>query len=290
MDEVTLKKLEEIEVLNKKKTLLHDEIEKYGKDLDSIQEAISEAKKVELDIENLKKELSTLTISKNDLIAIQAEVNTLEIKKTNILSEIDQHTTSLNGMGSKIKESNDLQSKFSNLNSEITREESRKATLLNNLTEIENKISIGNAKITSLEGSFLDKKNTLEKEHSKRKDELESIKSILEGTLSTKQKEADDLDKVIKEKKIEISSLLDKISSLTLELKNLDNLIKAKIAANENEISQKNEVLNERQTALDGREGNLSLRESTLEQKRTSLIAMKSRLEKESGKTINIEI
>ena len=282
--------MDELKKLEETKTAIYADIEKYGKDLEKIKSEISEAEKITVNIEELKKELQSLTISRDDLIAIQGEVSKLEGQKTSVLNDIEQCKNLISGMTGKTQEVKDLEVKLESLKSEIKTHEITATSLSGMVSVTLNHIKENDTKIVLLESYHTEKKNNLEAKYAGLENEFKTKLAVIEKQISDKNIELEEKEKVITIKTLELNSWYEKLSLVQGEYNNLEKVYIEKKSQKELEVKDIAKDIETRESILKTGEGSLSLKESTLENKKTALLTMKARLEKELGKSINIEI
>lgn len=282
--------MDELKKLEDTKTALHKDIEKYGADLESIQTAIAEAEKVTFDIEALKKELSDLTITKNDLIAVQTEVETIGGTKTSLLSDIEECKKIIASMADTAKEAEALQTIKENIKAEIKVLEERKEISSTDLSNISLAISAKNTDLATLESYHTERKGQITSDLTEKETIAQDHLKDLQKDINDKNSENDGLIFTLKRHREEIESLGAKIADLKVAHESLESTYENKKTIKEAELVGMGKDAEAKESELNQREGDLSLKENSYESKRTNLMMMKSRLEKELGKSINIEI
>lgn len=281
---------DELKKLEEQKTLVHSEIEKYGRDLETIKAEIADAEGKKSDIESLTKEVEDLTIKKNDLAFSEKEFSTLESKKKSILDDIESCKKVIAGMAEKIKAAKDLEDKITNLTTiastleiKITKLESDIATKGVSISDITSKLS-------HLEKSHEEKSKGLDLDFSAKVANSKIEIQKLDSEIEEKTKKSSELDGEISKKELELNGVYEKISIMQGDYNNLEKTYNDKKAAKEVDIVNLGKDIETRNAAVDQREGDLSIKEGAFEQKKTALLGAKTRLEKELGKSININI
>lgn len=283
MDENDLKLLET-------RNQLHAEIERFGISLEKIQNELQEAEGKTVDINKLNEDINSLTITKNDLIASQKEFELLEEKKKSIAADIEDGKNLISSMNSKVEEINSLDSKIKNLTVEIYNLSRDKELAESGIAHAHKESLEKNEKIKALEVQHSSREREL-------KDAIVSLEAItnhrvseLDGMINDKDTIYNNLVESIEKSKSEINDLAHYIEELKNKSNSLDKEHADNKAVQEKELQEKYQVYIDKDAELVKREGDLSIGESKLEQKRNALISMKNRLEKEAGKSFNIEV
>lgn len=284
------KEKEEIKKLAAQKEQLHAEIGIYGKDLESIQTEIANSKKIKLNIEELTEELKALEIKKTDYETIFAEAKEIEKKKSSLLAEIEKHKKVVEEIQALVQKLADLKKNLADLEKEITQANSHKEAAEKDLKAVETTLQESNNKIAAMESFYTGREFELKASISAKEIETAEQISTLQESVDSKEKELTEANKNVDEKNIEYKALVKSISDLQISFNTLDETYKEKVAEKEKELTEITKKADEKLQALDQRDGDLSIKESTYESKRLGLIAVKTRLEKESGKSIIINI
>jgi len=279
--------MDELNKLEEKKQALHKDIEFYGVQLEAIKKAIAEAEQKTADIALLNSALADLSEQKKQL---QDSIVVLSTEEKKLASEIDLHKQILLDNDTVVQQLNESRAILAEIITEINLMKSEQSSFEAKNSDLKK------------EGEFLiEKNNALETSHKNRMEECDrefaQKKIALETELQELLNKKDALyeqNEVLEQTQIAKTEELNLINAdiLTAQkaLESLDNTYAQRKAEQEKELSNMSAETEARAAALEKRDGELSLKEQALETKRGHLVTAKQRFERETGRTIALDI
>lgn len=282
--------MEELKLLAATKESLHKDIEDLGIQLEAIQKETAEAQAKSFDIAALHTQIEALTPVRDELLAASKERDEAIEKKNILTQEIMENTKTLADMALNLQKAEDLADTISLKESDLTAIEEK----------IEEQTGVLAGIIEKIKDNTL-QNDALYPEHNAR---VEVLSVRFDAITANKQEEIAVLDSKISDLKIEqgvvedetttkksnLADLNVKIIDTENKLNGLDAEYTEKKATKEKEVAALSATVDTHQADLEKREGDLSLKEVGLERKRAQLVAVKTRIEVQSGQSINIEI
>lgn len=280
-----------IQDVEKYKASLLADISKYGKDLDAIQENIKKAKQEESDsVDAITQSHSSSLELQTSLSTLQEQVSSLTKEKTALLSDIKN----LEDMKSeKDKLSLDLKVISEDIESKKTELSTIQTTIENSnkeLSNISDKIKTENDSFDKLSSDNLQSKNELSSVY-------DSMKASHNQEITGLGDKVTELQSAITSKTLELSEKIkahEDLSSKYLGLVSKINTLQSdhdiKKSALEKELSDKQVASSQKESELSEREGGISLKETQLENATINLRKVKVEMEKQLGKSININL
>lgn len=282
--------MEELKKLEEHKAQLHADIERYGKDLESIGKQISDFRDMEIDSEGLKEEIKALKIEKNDLIASQQEYETIEAKKLEIFRDIETAKGIIAGMAAKTQEATELHGHVETLKAQIGSHEIVKLQHEKDIQMHSITIADADVKIADLEAYYSVREQELIQRLKNKEMVAQEEIALIDKAITEHKKEYETVLASIEEKENQLLFLQADHIELQSTHSNLEKAHHEKKTTLENELIEMRKAADTRSAELDQREGDLSIKESSFAQKRNHLIATKTRIEKETGKSITIDL
>lgn len=279
--------MDELKKLEEQKRIVTAEIEQGGRDLEAINNKIAENQKKTFDVQALNEAIASLTPIKTNL---EAMIKDLQEQLTGLEGEILIKTAAIDGKAKAEKEFAEVTGELNTAKSTNADLQKKNEALTIANAELEQKIIVNNSKIAEQEKKYVDDGAILEANFNTRKTEITAELTKIQSENTTLIDENTTLEQSIKDKKDEIAPLDTQASDLRIKIDGLDAEYAEKKSAKEQEIVAIGADVDVREKAVTTREGNASLMDQKLESKRNALIAVKSRLEKEQGKSIGIEI
>lgn len=281
---------DELRKLEIQKAAVHADIEKYGQDLERIQNDIQKSGDLTLEIEKLTEEVKNLSISRNDLVAAQKEVDDLTTTRTNLLSEIEACQENLDSMQDKKTEMSSLETKIVELYENLKQVVDKNDLATSYLAELEKEKMTKTIELQDLDKKLEEKKQLCDKIFFSYKETREGSLKELEDKITNRNEVLATTYIKISEAQTILSTMNDSVPVIQKNIQDLEATYEVKRSEKEVELVKLGADLTQKEIALNEREGNISLQETAQETKRNRLRAIKVNLEKEIGKSINIEI
>lgn len=286
-----LKKIQsEVAQLELKKQQLHDEIGQYGKDLEALHEKIVKAESAQSNIDSLKSEIASLEGIKDQLISAQNDLTTIENTRGLVQSDVDQYRRMITDFREKSDALNALSADISDIENKLAGLQDKLTQLNGTLEYTTLCIKANDKKLSDQEELFTKNTENFKTLHAEESSKfsvvLEEIKASIQQKLTEKHNIESSIESLIGIVKV----AEEKVNVLTVQYSELDGLYTMKKTTKEQELQEMQVTLNEKEVALNKREGDIALKDTGLDQKRRTLEIMKMRLEKEKGSSITIEI